>query len=91
MIQEMSNQTDLVNLDDNVNAPVFSNRRRRIISNSITTDFSYRPERNIEVGFKIKAGRNEDTLPENPTIIDINSQAIDLIFLCSNRQVKNRN
>jgi hypothetical protein len=76
MIQEMSNQTDLVNLDDNVNAPVFSNRRRRIIGNSITTDFSYRPERNIEVGFKIKAGRNEDTLPENPTIIDINSQSI---------------
>ena len=76
MIQEMSNQTDLVNLDDNVNAPVFSNRRRGITGNSITTDFSYRPERNIEVGFKIKAGRNEDILPENPTIIDINSQAI---------------
>ncbi len=78
MIEEMSNQTDLVNQNDNVFAPVSSNRRREITGNSITTDFSYRPERNIEVGFKISAGRKEDTLPVNPTIIDLNSQAIKI-------------
>ncbi len=76
MIEEMSNQTDLVNQADNVYAPVNSNRRREITGNSITTDFSYRPERNIEVGFKLSTGRKEDTLPENPTIIDLNSQTI---------------
>ncbi|MDO8550677.1 MAG: hypothetical protein Q7S39_11085 [Ignavibacteria bacterium] len=76
MIEEMSNQTDLVNQDDNVYAPVGSNRRREISGNSITTDFSYRPERNIEVGFKLSTGRKEDTLPKNPTIIDLNSQTI---------------
>jgi hypothetical protein len=78
MIQEMSNQTDLANKDDNVYAPVISNRRREITDNSITTDFSYRPERNLEVGFKFSAGRKEDTLPEEPTIIDLNSQAVRL-------------
>ena len=76
MIQEMSNQTDLVNKTDNVYAPPTSNRQRLITNNNITTDFSYRPERNIEVGFKIKAGRSEDDYPANPTIIDINSQTI---------------
>ena len=87
MIEEMSNQTDLVNQNDNVYAPVSSNRRREITGNSITTDFSYRPERNIEVGFKISAGRKEDTLPVNPTIIDLNSQAIrfNLSFAGSGR------
>ncbi len=76
MIEEVSNQTDVVNQADNVSAPVNSNRRREITNNNITTDFSYRPERNIEVGLKLKTGSSEDTLPENPTIIDLNSQAI---------------
>lgn len=76
MIEEMSNQTDLVNETDNVYAPPTSNRKRLITNNNITSDFSYRPERNIEVGFKIKAGRSEDDYPANPTIIDINSQTL---------------
>ncbi len=76
MVEEMSNQTDIVNETDNVNAPITSNRQRLITNNNVTTDFSYRPERNIEVGFRIKAGRSEDDYPKNPTIIDINSQAL---------------
>lgn len=78
MVREFSIQTDLVNKDDNVYAPVSSNRRREINDNSIITDFSYRPERNLELGLKLSAGRKEDTLPETPTIIDENSQAIRL-------------
>ena len=78
MIQEMSNQTDIVNEIDNASAPSSSNNNRKIVSNSVTSDFSYRPERNIEVGFKLKAGRSEDSYPENPTIIDQNSQTIRL-------------
>ena len=41
MIEEMSNQTDIVNETDNVNAPITSNRQRLITNNNITTDFSY--------------------------------------------------
>jgi hypothetical protein len=73
MVEEISNQTDLISQTDNVGAPISSNRKRMITSNNVVTDFSYRPERNIEVGFKIKAGRSTDELPEQPTIIDINS------------------
>ena len=76
MIKEMSNQTDIVNTDDNVAAPVSSNRRRTTSGNNITTDFSYRPERDIEVGLVLKAGSTEDVLPVKPTIIDLNSQAL---------------
>jgi hypothetical protein len=78
LIEEISNQTDLINAVDNVAAPVVSNRKREINSNGITTDFSYRPERSIEVGFKIRAARNEDYYPVRPTIIDINSVALRL-------------
>lgn len=80
MIAEINNQTDLVNENDNVNAPITSTRRREITGNSINSDFSYRPQQNIEVGFKINVGKREDDLPANPTIIDINSQLLRFNF-----------
>lgn len=76
MVEELSNQTEITNLDDNVSAPKSSNRKRRINSNNVSSDFSYRPTRIIEVGFKIKVGKSEDTFPEKPTIIDLNSQSV---------------
>ena len=87
MIKEISNQTDIVNQIDNVSAPENSNRIREINSNNIISEFSYRPDRNIEVGFRIKVGKSEDTHPENPTIIDMNSLLIrfNLSFLSTGR------
>lgn len=87
LIKEVSNQTDIVNVADNVSAGEKSNRRRNVTDNNISSDFSYRPVRNIEVGFKIKVGRTEDTFPAVPTVIDINSQMIrfNLSFLGTGR------
>lgn len=76
MIQEMSNQTDLVSTNDFNIAPITSNRARMITDNNITSDFSYRPERNIEVGFKIKTGRSTDEYPVKPTVMNLNSQLL---------------
>jgi hypothetical protein len=73
MVKEISNQTDIVNQVDNVSAPENSNRIRAINSYNVISEFSYRPDRNIEVGFRIKVGKSEDTHPEKPTIIDMNS------------------
>ncbi len=78
MVEEISNQTDLTNSDDNLSSQKISNRIRRINSNFITSDFSYRPVRTIEVGLRLKVGRNEDTFPAQPTIIDFNGQAVRL-------------
>jgi hypothetical protein len=87
MIKELSNQTDLVNQNDNVSGIVSSNRVRQITTNNIISEFSYRPDRDIEVGFRIKAGQSEDTHPSEPTIIDLNSQLIrfNLSFLGTGR------
>ncbi|HRN25236.1 MAG TPA: hypothetical protein PL018_01840 [Ignavibacteriaceae bacterium] len=87
MIKEISNQTDLVNQIDNVSAPINSNRIRQINSNNVISEFSYRPDKNIEVGFRIKAGTSEDTYPATPTIINLNSQLIrfNLSFLGTGR------
>lgn len=87
LIKEVSNQTDISNENDNVSAPENSNRRRKISNNNISSDFSYRPLRSIEVGFRIKVGRSEDVFPATPTIIDLNSQLIrfNLSFLGTGR------
>lgn len=87
LINEFSNQTDIVREQDNVYAPITSNRKRLINSNKIISDFSYRPERNIEVGFKVQVGRSQDQYPTSPTIIDNNSQTLrfNLSFAGSGR------
>jgi hypothetical protein len=76
MVKEISNQTDIANETDNLGAPSTSTRKRMITGNSITSDFSYRPVKDIEVGFKFNAGKKEDDLPVKPTIIDLNSQTL---------------
>lgn len=78
LLQEVGNQTDLENKIDNLFAGTSSNRSRAIESNGITTDFSYRPERNIEVGFKIKTSKSSDYYPVKPTEIYTNGQAVRL-------------
>ncbi len=87
MIQEVTNQTDLSIITDNLNTTFNSNRARNILSNFVTSDFSYRPSRIIEIGFRFRTGRSEDSFPQNPTIVDINSQAIrfNLSFLGTGR------
>jgi len=76
MIKEFSNQTDVANLTNNTSSEQTLSRNFAITDNNITSDFSYRPDRNLEVGFILKVGRSEDTYPELPTIIDLNSQRL---------------
>lgn len=78
LLPEISNQTDFVSKNDNltINQLSTSNRQRLITNNSIKTDFSYRPEANIEVGFTIKVGRSTDDFPNVPTIIDANTETL---------------
>ncbi len=78
LVPEIGNQTDFVNKEDNLttNPLSFSNQRRLITTNSVNSDFSYRPENNIEVGFAIKVGRSTDNFPAVPTVIDLNSESV---------------
>ena len=76
MIKEFSNQTDVVNINNNNSSEQTLSRNFAITDNNITSDFSYRPDRNLEVGFILKVGRSEDNYPELPTIIDLNSQRL---------------
>jgi hypothetical protein len=76
MVKEISNQTEFINRTENVSSAANLIRNFSKTENSISSDFSYRPVRTLEVGFVVKVGRSEDTFPDNPTIIDLNSQKL---------------
>ena len=76
LVKEITNQTDIANLTNNLSSPQPSTRNRQIDDNNLTTDFSYRPTNVIEVGLKLKVGKAEDTYPTIKTVIDLNSQAV---------------
>ncbi|AFN75834.1 hypothetical protein MROS_2604 [Melioribacter roseus P3M-2] len=80
MLKELSNQTEYVNRVDNYAAPPITKRSRNILRDELSTNFSYKPARKIEVGFKITTGRSTDYYPEVPTIIDDNSQTIQFNY-----------
>ncbi|MFA5805719.1 MAG: hypothetical protein WC879_13865 [Melioribacteraceae bacterium] len=73
MIEEINNQTEFINQTDDLISPPTSNRARTVTRNDLTSDFSYRPVRDVEVGFKIATGRSQDDFPKSPTIVDQNS------------------
>jgi hypothetical protein len=78
LVPEISNQTDVINQADNMISPAITNRAREVSKNSISSDFSYRPQQNIEVGFKVEAARSTDEYPAKPITIDMNSQSLRL-------------
>ena len=84
MVEEINNQTEFINQTDNLISPPTSNRARTVTRNDLTSDFSYRPVRSIEVGFKIATGRSEDYYPQIPTIVDQNSITLRVNFSFEN-------
>lgn len=80
LINEVSNTTEVSALHDNLSSAAALNRNRMIRTESFSTDFSYRPYRNIETGFKVKVARSEDVYPPVPTILDVNSLTLRINY-----------
>jgi hypothetical protein len=77
---EIGNQTDIVNKLDRVNSSQPSSRERDISSNSLTSDFSYRPEIQWEIGFNFSVSRSVDNFNLDNTTADINGQGIRVTY-----------
>lgn len=71
LVREIGLQVDAIFLDDEVRATAFSSRARDIVSSNIVTDLSYRPWRNLEIGFVIDSKSATDSYPETPVQADI--------------------
>jgi hypothetical protein len=77
---DIGNQTDLVNKLDRVISSVPSSRERDITSNSLSSDFSYKPEIQWEIGFNFSVSRAVDNFNFGNTTADINGQGIRVTY-----------
>ncbi len=81
LVNEINNVTDLIFINNNSSAPETTNRSFEITNKEISTEFSYRPFKDVEVGFKLRSGESKDAFPEKPTIIDRNSELLRITFI----------
>jgi len=78
--EDLALQTDFSNRTDRNNAAAYSIRNRNIKANSVVSDLTYKPHRDIEVGFQVELTRANDYYPFVPTQADINSQKLRFIY-----------
>ena len=76
LVREVGLQADAVFLDDALRTAAASSRARDIVSTEYRGDFSYRPWRDVEIGFVLGSKTATDTWPAVPLTADISSLAI---------------
>lgn len=77
---EISNQTDIVLKNDNAASSSFINQSRQIYSTALSTDLSYRPESNVEIGIAVETNRAEDNFSQKPITSDFNGQTVRVVY-----------
>ncbi len=80
LVPEISNQVDFINRIDRLESVSISPRMRDILSNDLTFDLSYRPQQEIELGFKVEVSRATDRLPVPEVTADLNSQSVRFVY-----------
>ncbi|HTY01806.1 MAG TPA: hypothetical protein VMG09_17400, partial [Bacteroidota bacterium] len=76
LIPEISNEFDFTNTVNSLSASITSDRVHAITGNEYTLDFAYRPEQDVEIGFKIDQGRSTDGYPVIPIQADLNTESM---------------
>ncbi|HTK82184.1 MAG TPA: hypothetical protein VL633_07835 [Bacteroidota bacterium] len=82
LIREFSNQTDFIERRDNLASTLFSNRVRGVSSTAVSTDWSYRPEQAVEVGFRFGFGNSSNF---DTTQASLNDQSLRLVYAITER------
>lgn len=80
LVPEIGNQTEYVEKIDQVGSSVFSIRARDLHSHEISSEFSYRPERQWEIGFRLQGTSVKDRYENLNVIANINQQSLRLTY-----------
>lgn len=79
-IDEIGFQIDYARTQDNLDVSAQSTRARNISSDVFSFDLSYRPQRNIEIGFIVGLKSSVDDYPVIPITAELNIQTIRANF-----------
>jgi hypothetical protein len=73
LVREIGLQADAIFLDDALRTAAASSRAREIVSANFVGDFSYRPWKDVEIGFVVDSKTATDSWPDVPVTADISS------------------
>ena len=76
LTRDLTTFIDFQNRTDRNDAPLNAVRNRDIVTNSVSTDFSYRPVPEVESGFQLILSRATDNYPVIPIEANINQQTL---------------
>ncbi|MBR9976668.1 MAG: hypothetical protein KFH87_01150 [Bacteroidetes bacterium] len=76
LVREIGLQMDAIFLGDALRASAGGSRARDIQSSNFIMDFSYRPWRNLEIGFVIDSKTATDSWPDTPVQADITALSL---------------
>ena len=79
IVTEISNQTDIINKIDQMSSSVQSSEERDLVSNTLLSDFSYRPSVNLETGFNIGVTEVINSFGGKNATADINEEGIRVV------------
>lgn len=77
---DISNETEVMYRNDNAVSSSLLNQTRQITSMVLSTDLTYRPAINSELGIKLETGQAEDKPFLLPVISDFNAQTLRYVY-----------
>ncbi|HEX9614546.1 MAG TPA: hypothetical protein VGA55_03540, partial [Bacteroidota bacterium] len=80
LIPELGNESEFVERMDRLLSPTIGPRDRDLAAYGLSSDFSYRPEREWEVGFRLKIETTTDRLRGDHAVADMNEQSIRIVY-----------
>jgi hypothetical protein len=80
LLNEVANEIDHINRTDRLSSSQPSNRSRDVLSNSVAYDLSYRPEQDLEVGFRLGLGKSTDRYQTPELDADVNTQSLRAVY-----------
>ncbi|MBE0646140.1 MAG: hypothetical protein IH600_18805, partial [Bacteroidetes bacterium] len=76
LVREIGLQADAIFLDDELRTAAASSRARDITSANLVGDFSYRPWKDVEIGFVVDSKSATDSWPTVPVVADITTLSL---------------
>jgi hypothetical protein len=80
LVAEISNQIDYVNKIDRIGTAQITSRLHDVLSNDLAFDLSYRPEQNLQVGFRFDMTQSDDRYPTPEQKADLNTESLRWVY-----------
>lgn len=80
LVKEIMNTIEYENKIDRMSADIHNYRVRNITGNFLSSDWVYKPDRRMDIGFKIRIGKQENLFQDKQDVSYINTQNVRVSY-----------